>query len=90
MDFSVPADHRVKLKENEKRDKYLDLARELKKTVKHEGDTNCNWCTWNDLQGLSKRAGRVRNRRMSGDYPNYSIVEVGQNTEETNYRSDSS
>ena len=26
----VPADHRIKLKECEKRDKYLDLARELK------------------------------------------------------------
>ena len=29
--FAVPADHRIKLKECEKRDKYLDLARELKK-----------------------------------------------------------
>ena len=29
--WTVPADHRVKLKENEKMDKYLDLARELKK-----------------------------------------------------------
>ena len=31
MYFAVPADHRIKLKECEKRDKYLDLARELKK-----------------------------------------------------------
>ena len=31
MDFAVPADHIVKLKESEKKDKYLDLARELKK-----------------------------------------------------------
>ena len=31
VDFAVPADHRIKLKEWEKRDKYLDLARELKK-----------------------------------------------------------
>ena len=31
MDFAVPTDHRVKLKENEKKDKYLDLAWELKK-----------------------------------------------------------
>ena len=30
MDFAVPDDHRIKLKECEKRDKYLDLARELK------------------------------------------------------------
>ena len=29
--FAVPADHRVKLNESEKRDKYLDLDRELKK-----------------------------------------------------------
>ena len=31
VDFAVPAGHRIKLKECEKRDKYLDLARELKK-----------------------------------------------------------
>ena len=30
MDFAVLADHRIKLKECEKKDKYLDLARELK------------------------------------------------------------
>ena len=30
MDFAVPADRRVKLKESKKNDKYLDLARELK------------------------------------------------------------
>ena len=29
--FIVPADHRVKLKEREKKDKYLDLVRELEK-----------------------------------------------------------
>ena len=31
MDLAVPADHRINLKESEKKDKYLDLARELKK-----------------------------------------------------------
>ena len=31
VDFTIPADHRIKLKECEKRDKYLDLTRELKK-----------------------------------------------------------
>ena len=31
VDFAVPVDHRIKLKECEKRDKYLDLAKELKK-----------------------------------------------------------
>ena len=31
VDFAVLADHRIKLKESEKKDRYLDLARELKK-----------------------------------------------------------
>ena len=31
VDFAVSADHRINLKECEKTDKYLDLARELKK-----------------------------------------------------------
>ena len=34
MDF---AEHRIKLKEWEKRDRYLDLASELKKNMEHEG-----------------------------------------------------
>ena len=37
-------DDKVKLKESEKRDKYLDLARELKKTMACESDdANCKW-----------------------------------------------
>ena len=31
VDFAVSVDHRIKLKECEKKDKYLDLTRELKK-----------------------------------------------------------
>ena len=34
--FAVPADHRVKLKESEKKEKYLEFARELKETVEHK------------------------------------------------------
>ena len=34
VDFAIPSNHGVKLKESEKRDKYLGLAKELK-----------NWCT---------------------------------------------
>ncbi len=33
VDFVVPADHRIKLKECEKKDKYHDLARELKMLI---------------------------------------------------------
>ena len=38
VDFAVPSDHRINLKESEKKDKYLDLARELKKGMVYEGD----------------------------------------------------
>ena len=54
-DFTAPADHRVKLKENEKKDKYLDLARELKKkqTVEHETSVKDHQLTsmWKTLKG---------------------------------------
>ena len=72
MGFVVPADHRVKLKENEQKDKYLELAREVKKTVEHENDasTNCNWCSLYSHQRIGKRTGGLGNKRISGDNPN--------------------
>ena len=65
MDFAVPVDHRVKLKESEKRDKFLDLARGLKKTMEHESDsdTNSDWCTWDNLQWIGKGTGRLGNKK---------------------------
>ena len=33
IDLAVPADHRINLKESEKKDKYLDLTREIKKLL---------------------------------------------------------
>ena len=47
VDFAVPADHGINLKECEKKDKYLNLARELKK---YESDdcTNFYWCFWHN------------------------------------------
>ena len=44
VNFAVPVDHRIKLKECEKKDKYIDHSRELKKTMEHEGDNykNCD------------------------------------------------
>ena len=56
VDFVVPVDHGITLKECEKKDKYLDLARELKKTMEHESDdyTNCD-CAFNTVtKGLLK------------------------------------
>ena len=52
MNFVVQVEHRVKIKESEKRDNYKDLARELKKTMENDGedDTNCDWCISNNPQ----------------------------------------
>ena len=78
VDFAILADRRVKLKESKKRDKYLDLARELKKTMGHKGDsdTNCNWCTWNNPQRSDKRKWRFGNKWTSGDHLDYSIIKI--------------
>ena len=56
VDLAVLADHRVKIKQNEKKHKYLDLTRELKNAFEHKGDcdNNCNWCAWNDPQRFDK------------------------------------
>ena len=45
--------------------KYLDLTKELKKTMEHKGDsdTNCNWCNWNNPQRIGKGSGRHGNLR---------------------------
>ena len=37
------ADFWAKIKESKTINEYLNLARELKKTVKHEGDDDTNW-----------------------------------------------
>ena len=74
---------RVKLKESEKRDKYLDLARELKKPMKHEGDgeTNYNCCTRNNPQRIGKGTRILGNKRTRGNHPDYIIIKIYQNTE---------
>ena len=48
-----------------------------------DGDTSCNWCIWNNHQRHRKRYRDVGNWRMSRDRPNYSIVNTGQNIEES-------
>ena len=83
VDFGVPAEHRIKVKDCDKKDKNFDLARELKK-YEHEGDNyyNCGWCFRYSNKRIIKGTGGLGNWQTSGDHPNYSIVENGQNTEE--------
>ena len=80
VDFAVPADHRIKIKENDEKDKYIDLAGELKKL-------------WNmkvtvipiviDVFGTISKGWNERfgNWRTSQDYLKNSIIEIGHNIE---------
>ena len=54
-----------------------------KNVVGHEGDgdTSCNLCTWNGPQNFGKRTGRVGNQKKNRDYPDNSLLEIDQNTE---------
>ena len=59
--LAVLANHRVKMKEDEKIDKYADLTRELKKAMEQEsdGDTNRRWSPWNNPYEPEKEIGRT-------------------------------
>ena len=82
MDVAISADHRAKLKESEKKDKYLDLVRELKKlwNMKVTIIPIVIGVLGTVTKGLLKGVG---NKRTNGDHPNYCIIEIGQNTEKS-------
>ena len=62
---------------SEKKDRYLDLARELKKS----NIEDCNWYTWNNPHRIDQGARRLRNQ--SRDHLDYNIINIGQNTEKS-------
>ena len=86
MDFVVPEDHRVKIKENEKKDKYLDLARELKNYLLNLRVTvipivisalgMVSKCLLRELEVL-EIGGRIETNQ------NFSITKISQNTEKS-------
>ena len=65
------------MKESEKRDKYLDLARELKKlwNMKVRLIPIVSGTLGTVTKGLIKNEG-LGNKRTSGDHPNYSIIQI--------------
>ena len=67
VDVAVPADHRVKLKESKNADRYLDLARELKKLWNMKV-TVIPIVIGYDFQRISKVTGRRENKWTRGDY----------------------
>ena len=88
VDFADPDDHRVKLKEGEKKDKFLNLARGLKRSMEHEGDgdTNCNLYSRYNKQMFVKGTEGVGKKKMSGDLLNDSIIKIFLNTKKDSWR----
>ena len=84
-EFAVPVDHRVKLKENEKRDKFLDLARELKKlwNMKVTVILMIIGALGTVTKGLIQGQVDLEMKRTRGDSPNYCIIKINKNTEES-------
>ena len=85
MNFAVPADHRVKLKGKEKKDKYLDLAWGLKKlrNMKATIIPILTGAIDTVIKELVQGTGGLGNNWTSGNYPNYYIIEIGQKTEKS-------
>ena len=88
VDFVVPAYHRIKLKECEKKDKYFDLARELIKLwnmkvaiiqIKIGAFGTVTIGLLKILEDLE--VGGLGSWRTRRGHPNYSIIKNGQNTE---------
>ena len=85
VDLAVPPDHRIKLKECEKKDKYLDLARELKKLWNMQVTIIpiVNGAFGTVTEGLRKGLEDLEVGGRVGDHPNDSIIENSQNTEKS-------
>ena len=56
---------------------------ENRKNIEHKSDSdaNNNWCTRYSHQRIGRETERLGNKRTSGDHPNWSIAEIGQNIE---------
>ena len=85
MNFNVPANYKVKLKEREKRDKYLDLARELKNyvTLKVTVIPTVIGALGTVTKAFGTGTEGLGYKRTSRDHPNYSVLGIGQNTEKS-------
>ena len=48
-----------------------------------DSDANCSWDTQCSHQRIYTRTRRLGNKRMNREHPNYSIVEISQNTQKS-------
>ena len=76
VNFAVEVDHKVKIKENEKIDKYLDLARELKKLWNRKVVVISISILGTDPKGLEKRLMELRSEEQSKP-SRYNIAKIG-------------
>ena len=72
--------------ENKRKQKERQIPRSClraEKAIEQEGDsdTNCNSCVWNGPHKLGKGTDKVGNQSKNWDHPDYSIIEIRQNTE---------
>ena len=72
----------MKIKESEKKDKYLDLAKELKKPwhMKVTVISIVVSALGTITKMFSKRDGNLGNMKINRDRQNYTIIKIGQNT----------
>ena len=84
MDFAVPVEY-SKIERKRKEGQVPGPCKGIEKTVGHESDdyNNFNWCSWYSQQKIGTRTGRLGNNGTRGECPNYSIIEIGQNTEKS-------
>ena len=77
VDLTVPADHRIKLKKSEKKDKYLGFSRELKKlwNMKMTIMPILIGALDTSYQRIVKGTGGFGNW-TSGEHPNYIIENI--------------
>ena len=82
MDFAIPIDNGIKIKESIKRDIDLDLARKLKKKLNIKITV---------IPIVISAPGTIPNGLVQGlddleinrDHPNNNIIKIGQNTEKS-------
>ena len=84
VDLAVLAEQRIELKECEKRDKYLDLARKLKKPWNMKVTIiPIVIGTLGSQQRIGTKTGGLGNKGIVGYCPNDNFVEISQNTAES-------
>ena len=75
-----PGNPQMEIKRKRKERQGHRPCQRTEKAMGHEGDVDIayNWFTLNNTERLEKETGRLKNRRTSGDHPDYSIIKICQ------------